>query len=337
VLENGKWSKVVNINSPATNEKQDIGALQSVAEVDGAGKVQVIWNANPDIVHPDLMAGTGYRQHVAQIFPGLLMQTTLDGPKPAAPREAYMTRVTVDPKSPEYGKSCDGFGVMTGYFDAAGKAHLLANVTRYDNAPEHPTFQLVEEGKQTPAIETPGAGFETRRYPPTLLLDATGRRHAISLYPGGERPHVRDTLLGSDDEPTVIRAAAQTKGILHGVEAYQGPGGRMIALMQMNDSGERGEGDSFVSISTGEKWSEPVNITNNAARRSFASTQTGVASNVAIAKSYYPGPAAAAIDKDGHLLLLMINNEFSIFGSSALGVQISGGSTSTPTLQFLRF
>ena len=78
-------------------------------------------------------------------------------------------------------------------------------------------------------------------------------------------------------------------------------------------------------------------MTNNAGRQSFASTQTGVASNVAIEKSYLPGIATAAFDHDGHLLLLMINNEYSLFGSSALGVQLSIGSTTTPALQFLRF
>ena len=111
----------------------------------------------------------------------------------------------------------------------------------------------------------------------------------------------------------------------------------MVVIMQMSDSGDIGEGDNFVSISTGTTWSAPVNITNNAARKSFASRQTGARSNVAIAKTYNPGSASAAFDKEGHLLLLMINNEFSIFGSSAFGVELSGGSTSTPTLQFLKF
>ena len=78
-------------------------------------------------------------------------------------------------------------------------------------------------------------------------------------------------------------------------------------------------------------------MTNNYGRRSFASKQTSSQSNVAIEKSYYPGPAAAAFDRDGHLLLLMINNEYGLFASTAFGVELAGGSSSTPTLQFLRF
>lgn len=337
VLENGKWSKVVNIHPPASSEKQDIGALQSFTAVDGAGKAQVFWNVNPDHLHPEVMAGTTYKQHIAGIYPGLLLQATLDGASAGTPREAYMAPVTIDPKSPEYGKSCDGFGVMTGYADAAGKPHFLANVNSYNVKTDHPIFKLYEDGKGVTGIETPGQGFETWQFPPALLVDAKGRHHVISLFPAGEHPHVRDTLLGSDDEPQVIRAATGIKGKLNGMEAYQGPGGRMVVIMQMSDSGDIGEGDNFVSISTGTTWSAPVNITNNAARKSFASRQTGARSNVAIAKTYHPGTASAAFDREGHLLLLMINNEFSIFGSSAFGVELSGGSISTPTLQFLKF
>ena len=337
VLENGKWSKVVNIHPPASNEKQDIGALQSFTCVDAAGKAQVFWNVNPDHLHPELMAGTTYKQHVAGIYPGLLLQATLDGASAGKPREAYMTPVTIDPKDREYGKSCDGFGVMSGYADAAGRPHFLANVNFYNANSEHPIFKLYEDGKNFQGIETPGSGFETWQFPPILLVDAKNRRHVISMFLAGEHPHVRDTLLGSDDEPQVIRASVGIKGKVNGMEAYQGPGGRMVAIMQMNDSGDVGEGDNFVSISTGDTWSAPINITNNAARKSFASRQTSAHSNMAIAKTYHPGSSSAAFDKDGHLLLLMINNEFSIFGSSAFGVELSGGSTSTPTLQFLKF
>ena len=112
----------------------------------------------------------------------------------------------------------------------------------------------------------------------------------------------------------------------------------MVVIIQANDNGGLGNADSFVTISTGDgKWSPPVNVTNNSGRMSFASKQTSSESNVAIEKSYVPGVAAAAFDRDGHLLLLMINNEHSLFASTAFGVTIAGGSTSTPTLRFLKF
>ena len=36
-------------------------------------------------------------------------------------------------------------------------------------------------------------------------------------------------------------------------------------------------------------------------------------------------PAAAAFDRDGNLLLLMINKEYGLFGSTAFGVELAGG------------
>ncbi|MDB5296878.1 MAG: hypothetical protein JWO31_2861, partial [Phycisphaerales bacterium] len=96
-------------------------------------------------------------------------------------------------------------------------------------------------------------------------------------------------------------------------------------------------GDLFFSTSSvGGKLSTPVNVTNNAFRRTFAALQTGFASNVEVSKTFYPGPAAAAFDKDGHLLLLMIQNERGLFGGQ-VGLGSFGGSSTTPTMQFLRF
>jgi hypothetical protein len=148
---------------------------------------------------------------------------------------------------------------------------------------------------------------------------------------------VRDYLIGTEEDPVVIRSAAAVTGSVDGFQAYQGPGGTMIAIMQINDTGERGSGDTFISPSTGEAWRTPVNVTNNAGRKKFASTQTSAASNIAVSSSYYPGPAAATVDREGRLLLLMINKEYGLLSSSAFGVSLVGGSTSTPTLQFLRF
>jgi hypothetical protein len=109
----------------------------------------------------------------------------------------------------------------------------------------------------------------------------------------------------------------------------------MVALMQFNDSGDRASGDTFVSISDGGPWSVPVNVTNNTGRKSFAYRQIKALST-SIQKSVYPGPAAGAFDADGHLLLLMVNYEYGLFGSDALGITLTSGSSSTPTLQFLR-
>ena len=187
-----------------------------------------------------------------------------------------------------------------------------------------------------PTVDLPDLSFHAARDVPTLLVDAAGRRHLVVLYPAGERPNIRDYLIGSDDEPVIIRATASIKGTLNGFQAYQGPGGQMIAVMQMNDTGEKSTGETYVSISQGNGWSTPVNVTNNAGRQSFVSKQSGN-SGVVILKSYYPGAAAATLDRKGHLLLLMINNEYGLFASTSFGFELAGGNSSTPTLQFLRF
>ena len=136
----------------------------------------------------------------------------------------------------------------------------------------------------------------------------------------------------------MIRAAVGLNGIIDGFQAYQGPGGRMVVIMQMNDTGERFAGDNFVSISTGDgKWSVPVNVTNNAGRKTFHNTETSAQSNVAVATSCLPGPGAIAFDRDGHLLLLMVKGEYTIVLATAFGVNTAGGDTITPTLRFLKF
>ncbi|HEY4247942.1 MAG TPA: sialidase family protein [Lacunisphaera sp.] len=340
VFENGRWSKIKFINEPGTKEVQTDGAYSFFAVVDAAGHVQIVWNAQPDKWHPELMKTSGtYHQHLSGVGNGLVFQTTLDGANPGAPHEIFLTPVAGRDEPSGYGIYCDGLDALNGYCEADGTAHFVAAVTRTHDASlrDVSRYELMEHGKPGPYVDLPNLSFHSWNDIPTLLVDAAGKRHLVVLYPAGEHPNVRDYLIGSDDEPVVIRAAASVKGSLDGFQAYQGPNGRMVAVMEMNDTGDRANGETYVSISNGGEWSKPVNVTNNAGRRSFASTQTGRESGVAIEKSYYPGPAAAAFDRDGHLLLLMINNEYGLFGSSAFGVTLTSGSSTTPTLQFLKF
>ena len=340
VLENGRWSKIKFVNEPGTKEVQTDGAYSFFAAVDPTGKVQVVWNALPDKWHPELMNTNGsYHQHLSGVGTGLIFQATLEGAAGGVPREIFLSPVAGQNEQGGYGTYCDGLDSLNGYFDAAGSAHLVAAVTRSHDSSlsQKSRYQLIENGKFGVFVDLPELSYHAWRDIPTLLIDAAGKQHLVVLYPAGEHPNVRDYLVGSDDDPVVIRATASVKGTLDGFQACQGPNGRMVAIMEMNDSGERAEGETYLSTSNGGEWSAPVNVTNNAGRRSFASTQTGRESNVAIEKSYYPGPGAAAFDRDGHLLLLMINNEYGLFGSSAFGVTLTSGSSSTPTLQFLRF
>lgn len=340
VLENGRWSKIKFVNEPGTQETQTDGAYSFFAAVDASGHAQVAWNAQPDKWHPELMNVSGtYHQHLAGVGTGLVFQSTLDGASASPQREIFLAPASGQTEQGGYGTYCDGLDAINGYCDANGAAHFVAAISRtHDGSLRGKSrYELIENGKFGVFVDLPELSFHAWNDGPRLLVDAAGKRHLVVLYPAGEHPNVRDYLLGSDDDPVVIRATSSVKGTLNGFQAYQGPNGRMVAVMQMSDSGVRGEGETYVSISNGGDWSAPVNVTNNAGRRRFASTQTGRESNVAIETSYYPGPAAAAFDRDGHLLLLMINNEYGLFGSSAFGVTLTSGSSSTPTLQFLRF
>ena len=113
----------------------------------------------------------------------------------------------------------------------------------------------------------------------------------------------------------------------------------MIVLMQMSDTGNRSDDELYVSTSDGGQWSPPVNVTNNTGRQTFAVHETSAfhASNVATSSYWYPGPAAATYDRQGHLVLAYISNEHSVVRSTALGWTLAGGSTDNPKLLFLRF
>jgi len=339
VLENGKWSKILPVHPPASKDKQNEGSVAYFATVDPQGRVHVVWNTSPNKWHPELTKISGtYVQHLAGVGNGLVFQATLDGRTAGEPREIFLTEVGGLGEGGGYGTHCDGLDALNGYVDAQGDAHFAAAVTRTRDfsLQGKSRYQLIERGKAGPFIDFPELSYHGWASFPRLLVDAEGRSHLVALYPKGERPNIRDYTIGSDEEPDVIRQAASVKGTVDGFQAFQGPGGRMVAVFQMNDAGERGDGNTFVSIGTGKEWSTPVNVTNNEGRKTFASKQTSRASNIAVSTSYYPGPAAAAFDNDGRLLLAMINNEYGLFGSTAFGVTLTGGSSSTPTLQFLR-
>ena len=341
VLENGRWSKILFAQPPASAATQDDGALSFFAAIDAVGRVQVVWNTPPAKWHPELTSGDPngtYHPAFPYVGPGLVFQATLDGTSVTPPREVFLSPIN-GKREDGTGPYCDGLDTINGYVDSTGAPHFVAEITRSHDGSlgGKSVYEVVENGQVGPIISLPYLSFHASRDVPILLLDASGRKHVIAMYYGGENPNIRDYLVGSDDEPTIIRATPDGKGTVDGFQAYQGPGGRMIAIMQMNDTGDRAAGETYVSTSTGNGWTKPVNVTDNAGRRSFASKQTGSESNVAIETSCYPGQAAATYDREGHLLLLMINNEYSLFGASAFGVELAGGSSSTPTLQFLRF
>jgi hypothetical protein len=267
------------------------------------------------------------------------MEAVLNGTDPGTPREIYHAKIAEDPAY--HSPGCDHFDTIDGYVDAAGQAHLIAHVSYAGVGPTDPNHRihLIQGGVQTPAVNLPNKSFNIWRYPPRLLLDAKGRQHIIAMYEAGEQPSIRDYLIGSDDEPSIIRAAKEVKGKLIGFQASQGSKGRMVALMEMNDTGNNTDDELYISTSDGESWTPPVNVTNNTGRKSFFSKETSIAgaSHVASLSYWFPGSASAAYGPDGHLTLLYISNQLSVVQSVALGWTLAGGSTRTPNLLFLRF
>jgi len=172
--------------------------------------------------------------------------------------------------------------------------------------------------------------------PPKLLVDAKGNQHIIAFYNAGEHPAFRDYVVGSDEDPTVI-LTAKPPGTCLGFQAYQGAGGHMAVVMQTTERGYSDSGDSWVAMSDGSDWSPAVCVTANAARASYVASQKGGNLLVGTGDHYGPGPGAVAFDKEGHLLLALVNVKTGEFGLNAGGVTFAGGSTDSPMLFFYKF
>jgi hypothetical protein len=330
-LENGNWSKILPVHKPASRN-QDDGSMSFVATVDPAGKPHVIFNTSPNRFHPDQALSDG--QTLYGIGWGLIFQSTLDGSNPIEPTEWYMAPIQIDPANPRFSRHCDGFNALDGYVDAAGQPHLIAQLVNLSD--QNTNMQVIENGKQTPSITLPPAAHgDFASHPPRLLVDGKGVRHIIAQYDGGENHAIRDYLLGSDAEPTIVMAAKTAPESVDDFTAFQGPAGKMAALIQ-TEKGFSDVGDSWICTNNGSGWSEPINLTNNAGRKTWASKQTGVLGNVATASQYRPGQGAVAWDKDGHLVIALINIRTGSFGLAVGGVTYASGDTATPSLFFYR-
>lgn len=333
VLQNGAWSNAIYIHPPTTSAKQQFGSASWFAANDpSTGKVQVLWNTRPAPRHPESYA---YGFVSAGIKLGALMRVVLDGANASQPEEFFHSPIFKGDSGP----SCEGFDGINGYIDNSGQPHVLAQALKPGVSPEPAVrFQLIENNQQYAALELPGQVFTYWQFPPTLLVDAQGRRHAITMYAYSELQSVRDYTLGSNTEPQIVRAAKASTGKVLGVQAFQGPGGRMAALIQMADTNPLESAETYLVTNDGHgPWTTPINLTNNAGRAVSKTTATGSRSSVTTMSSWYPGNGAAAYDAAGHLYVAFIVNRKDLFGESAYGVSLAGGSSSVPQLLFVRF
>lgn len=332
VLEGGVWSKAVFVYSPiGPQDIKHYGSASYFVSTDPTGKVHVIWNGDPGKLHPEATWTLGTYAGVGMCD---ILGVTLNGATPSAPQEIYQAKIVKDASSAH----SEDMSLVNGYVDARGQAHVLALVSSTRLGQETPNrFQIIENGTQTTAVELPGLNRDYWSFEPTLLLDAQGKRHVITWYLPGDAPGVRDYIIGDGAEPTVIRAIKGTHGVVNGFQAYQGPGGQMIVLMQMNDTGDKTGSELYVSTSNGGKWTTPVNVTNNTGRIDVNYKAIGSRSSVTNVSYLAPGVGAAALDRSGHLVLTYICVENKSFGTSAFGVGLAGNSSATPELLFLRF
>ncbi len=230
VLAAGKWSKVIPVHPPGSTKDQNDGSLAFYASLDNAGRVNVVWNTNPNKWHDELvemvkLSDRVWRRGFNNVGNGLVFQSTLDGATPTPPREAMLTPVTGSKTGPDHPPACNGLDTLNGFIDASGQPLFIAHVTsNIDEALRSKyRYQVFEGGKPGAFLDLPDLSFHAWRDIPTLLMDARGKRHVIVLYPAGEHPNVRDYLIGSDEEPTIIRQTAGTKATLDGMQAFQGP------------------------------------------------------------------------------------------------------------------
>lgn len=340
VFNGGAWSKPVFV--PPAHGKEDEGNADGswFVSTDPTGQVHVVWNMLPYSRHPEAFVHYDDRKAISPaIGASMVMEADLNGTDAGTAREIYLAKIANDPEYTNPGS--DHFDMINGYVDAAGQPHFVVQVTYAGVGGDKglDRFDVVEAGKQTTVAKLPGRVFEYWHSAPQLLLDAKGREHVIAWYNGGEQPNIRDYVVGSDDEPTVIRAAKAVKGKVIGFQAYQGAEGRMIVLMEMNDTGEDTDDELYLSTSDGTQWSAPVNVTNNSGHSTFFTKQTSAlgASHVSSYSYWYPTLAAATYDRQGHLVLVHISNKLSMMESNAFGWTLAGGSTKTPQLLFLKF
>lgn len=334
VLENGAWSGAIYIHPPTTMAHQTFGSASWFAADDpSTGKAQVFWNTSPAPRHPE-----SYKYGFVSpgIKLGAVMRAVLDGANASQPQEIFHTPIVK--RTGEVTYSCEGLDVINGYVDKGGQPHILAQVIQPGVGSE-PTnrFQLIENNTQSAAVELPGPVYTYWHYPPALLLDQQGRRHVITMYQYGERQSVRDYTLGANAEPEIVRAAKAGTGKVIGMQAFQGSGGRMAALIQMADTNELTDAETYLVTNDGNHWNAPVSLTNNAGRTTFHNTATSAHSNVATMSHWYPGNGAAAFDASGHVYVAYIVNRKDLFQQNAYGVALAGGSSGVPQLLFVRF
>lgn len=334
-LEGGAWSKCVPLGDAS------IPSYSWFPAVDPGGTVHVVWSQ----MSPDVAAVQGGYYWYAN----LVRSAALDGarvasvrdliaPKPILTQEeqAKMKAAGRNPSNEETTPRRDGLINLRGYVDAQGLAHFVAEHPGIQDGPtaQQTGKRIVHwDGQRLDALHAfarfGDTGGNTFNNPPTLLVDAAGKRHLIRAPENSERPCVRDYELvdGKLGEPVDVLAPKTAKGALLNWQVHQLKGGRMAVTAALSDQGGYRPEDLelFVSFSDGGgKWTAPACVTNNQARQNSFGKETGGGNAVAALNSYSPRFASVVTATDGTPCILMVTNENTIVGLTSPGVTDSG-------------
>lgn len=325
-LENGQWGPITTVGPI----DQVMGWFPDTAP---DGTLHLVWSETlpreGGSFTPDWQAGR-------------IKQATLSG---AAVGEA---RVVFEAPPQRVGDSpvvnYDGYRGLQGYVDAAGTAHFVAlktvtrpevgapsdlvDVVHFDGARETPLLKVA-------TLEAVGAA-PIRWSPPVLLQDAAGQEHLVVLDQGRAPAAVLAYAPPSAEAPKVIYQPQDAKGEIRGMRAYQGPEGRIAAIVSAKDGVDHH--DALVARFDGTQWGQPINVTNNQAREAFWTKNTDVDTDFSELKVYSAQMGAGAFDPAGRLNLLLVNKEIVTVMGNNVGLSGSGfvGSNSTSHVYFHR-
>lgn len=343
-LDGGAWSKRILLGD------DKVPTFSWFATLDPAGKVHVVWSQ----MAKDALAATSAHYW----YCNLVRKAQLDGSEAATKDiivpKALLTKEEQD-KIKAKGKVApyedtmpakEGLINLRGYVDASGTAHFVAEHPGKTDGPtaQQTGKQIVHwDGKKLKPI------YEFEKYqtyntfndPPALVLDAKGKEHLIRWPEKAESSCVRDSPIedGALGDPTDIIVPKTAKGALTRWQVTVLPGGKVAVTAGISEKGGYNPDDLelMLSIMDGEgKWSAPVCVTENAARKTFSSKATGTITDVSLLETYSPRHATVVIDKDGHSCLLMVNSTDSLAATTTGGHVTGSVRTASPTVFFVR-
>lgn len=334
-LDGGEWSRRIPLGD------DNVASYSFFAANDRAGDVHVVWSQ---------MARDAAQVQMASVWhANLVRQARLDGDKPGTPQDLIVPKPLLTREEQDKMKAAgtypayedtqprkNGMINLRGYIDDRGVAHFVAEdfgITEGDRQTGK-RIVLWDGAKLLPLHEYERSQtYNNFENPPSLVLDGGGRQHLIRAAEKAEKPCVRDYEItdGRLGDPVDVIVPTKGPGTLANWQVHVLPGGRIAVTAALSEKGGWRPDDLelYISFSDGDgKWTTPVCVTENEARRTAFRRETVGGSAVASLAEYSPRFASVAIDKAGGTCLLMVNSEDTIIGLTSVGVTGAGQAVS---------